>query len=134
MEKRFKREIKSLGKISNFVSDFIGRNGIDDSLTFTINLAVEELFTNMVKYNTRNTNEISISLNKDGNRLVVRLIDHDVEPFDVTKRGKVNIRQRLADRKPGGLGIHIVKKLVDEIDYEYRNRQSTVTLIKMLEE
>lgn len=134
MEKRFKREIKSLDKISNFVSDFIARNGIDDSLTFTINLAVEELFTNLVKYNAQNTNEISISLNRDGNRLVVRLIDYDVEPFDVTKQGKVNIRQRLADRKPGGLGIHIVKKLVDKIDYEYRNRQSTVTLIIMLEE
>ena len=134
MEKKFKRELKSLDKISNFVSDFIARNGIDDSLTFTINLAVDELFTNMVKYNTQNKNEISISLNRDGNRLVVRLIDHDVEPFDMTKRGKVNTRQRLADRKPGGLGIHIVRKLVDKIDYEYRNRQSTVTLIKMLEE
>ena len=134
MEKRFKREIKSLGKISNFISDFIARNGIDDSLTFTLNLALEELFTNMVKYNTQNTNEILISLNRDGNRLVVRLIDHDVEPFDMTARGEVDVEKRLEDRKPGGLGIHIVKKLVDKIEYEYRNRKSTVILIKMLEE
>ena len=134
MEKKFKREIKSLEKISRFISEFITTSNIDDSHAIPINLVVEELFTNMVKYNAENTNDISVSLNKDGSRLIISLTDFDVEPFDVTKRGKVNVDQLLEDRKPGGLGIHIVKKFVDKIDYQYKNRQSKITLIKMLEE
>jgi len=134
MEKKFKREIKSLEKISRFISEFITTSNIDDSHTIPINLVVEELFTNMVQYNAENKNDISVSLNKDGSRLIISLTDFDVEPFDVTKRAEVNVDQLLEDRKPGGLGIHIVKKFVDKIDYQYKNRQSKITLIKMLEE
>jgi len=39
----------------------------------------------------------------------------------------------LEERKPGGLGIHLVKRLVDHIDYEYADRNSTTTFIKNLE-
>ncbi|MFQ5798288.1 MAG: ATP-binding protein [Bacteroidota bacterium] len=134
MEKKFKRELKSLEKISRFISEFITTSNIDDSHTISINLVVEELFTNMVKYNAENKNDISISLNKDGSRLIISLTDFDVEPFDVSKTGEVNVDQLLEDRKPGGLGIHIVKKFVDKIDYQYKNRQSKITLIRMLEE
>ncbi len=134
MEKKFKREIKSLEKISRFISEFITTSNIDDSHTIPINLVVEELFTNMVQYNAENKNDISVSLNKDGSRLIISLTDFDVEPFDVTKRGEVNVDQLLEDRKPGGLGIHIVKKFVDKMEYQYKNRQSKIILIKMLEE
>lgn len=55
MEKKFKREIKSLDKIAHFISEFITKNRIDESLSFPINLVIEELFTNMVKYSTEST-------------------------------------------------------------------------------
>lgn len=133
MERKFKREIKSLDQISNFITDFISKNLIDDSIGFTVNLVIEELFTNMVKYNPESTSEISISLAKDENELVINLTDFDVEPFDITRTEEVNTRKPLEARKPGGLGIHLVKRLVDKIDYEYEGRQSKITLVKNLE-
>lgn len=133
MERKFKREIKSLDQISNFITDFISKNLIDDSIGFTVNLVIEELFTNMVKYNLESTSEISISLAKDGKKLVISLTDYEVEPFDITRTEEVNTRKPIEDRKPGGLGIHLVKRLVDKIDYEYEGRQSKITLVKNLE-
>ncbi len=133
MEKHFQRDIKSLDKIFEFICEFIAENKIDESTAFSINFAIEEIFTNMVKYNPENQNNISISLNKDGNKLILCLTDYDVGYFDITKLKEVDISQSLQERKAGGLGLHIVKQMVDEMDYEYKNRNSRITIIKHLE-
>lgn len=134
MEKKFKKETDSLGQIFDFIGEFVEANQLDDSMTFTINLAIEELFTNMVKYNVQSINDISISLIKSDNKLILTLTDYDVEPFDITKTENLDVTQSLEHRRIGGLGIPLVKKMVDEIRYEYRNRQSKITLIKELGE
>ncbi len=133
MEKHFQRDIKSLDKIFGFICEFIAENKIDESTAFSINFAIEEIFINMVKYNPENQNNISISLNKDGNKLILCLTDYDVGHFDITKLKEVDSSQPLQERKAGGLGLHIVKQMVDEIDYEYKNRNSRITIIKHLE-
>lgn len=133
MEKKFKRKISSLEEVFNFIHEFSAANGLDESVVFTINLAVEEIFTNMVKYSTENSNDILLDLKMDKNDLVIHLTDFDVEPFDITKTAEVDTRQTLQERKAGGLGIHLVKQMMDEIDYEYKDRRSKITLIKHLE-
>ena len=133
MKKRFKRQFSSLNKVFDFVNIFIQKNSVDKSVSFTLNLAIEELFTNMVKYSKESTSDISIDIAKKNSTLIVTLIDFDVEPFDLTKSKEVDIKAHLNDRKVGGLGIHLVKKMVDKIDYEYKNRESKITFIISLE-
>ena len=133
MEQQFKKELKSLEKIFEFLNHFMSANDIDASTAFSINVADEEFFTNMVKYDSDRSNDISISAVKETNRLVIRLTANDVERFDVTRAAAVNTNQSLAERKVGGLGIHMAKRLIDSISYDYRDRTSTITLIKNLE-
>ena len=133
MEKKFKKEISSLDEIFDFIGEFVTANEIDDSITLKINLAVEELVTNMVKYNVESMNDISISLNKHDNKLILVLTDFDVEPFDITQTEDIDTTQSLEARRIGGLGILLLKRMVDGINYEYENRQSKITLIKELE-
>jgi anti-sigma regulatory factor (Ser/Thr protein kinase) len=123
----------SLDDIFDFIGAFVNTNGIDQASIYTINLAVEELFTNMVKYNPESAYDISIGIDKTANNLVVTLIDTDVEPFDMTQTADVDVTKSLEERKAGGLGIHLIKKMVSRIEYEYSNRQSRITLIKHLE-
>lgn len=134
MEKKFKRDIGSLEDIFAFLSEFKRRSNIDNSAAFGLDLIVEELFTNMVKYNSEGSNDILISLEKTGNRLVLIFNDYDGEPFDITKVGEVNTKQCLEERKVGGLGIHLVKTIADHIDFEYHDRSSKITVIKELDE
>ena len=133
MEQKFKREIRSLEKIFDFISGFSTANRIGDSDVFVIKFVVEEIFTNMVKYNSRSNKDILVSLRRHSNTLSISLIDFDVDPFDLTKTEEVDIHQSLRERKVGGLGLHLVKKMVDKVDYEYKNRESKVTLTKTLE-
>lgn len=133
MQQSFKRDFTALDEIFSFISQATSPRKVDESVTFTISLAVEEVFTNMVKYNTGNAQEISISLDVDSRRVVVQLIDGDVDPFEPSSQEAVIVDKPLQDRKIGGLGLHLVKSMVDKVTYEYKDRQMKVTVIKNLE-
>ena len=133
MDKKFKRDVSSLDDIFRFIDEFSVKTGLDESVVFTINLVVEELFTNMVKYSSENINEILLELKKDENDLIIHLTDFDVDPFDINKTAEVDTKQSLKERRVGGLGIHLVKQMIDKIEYEYKDRQSKIILIKHLE-
>jgi anti-sigma regulatory factor (Ser/Thr protein kinase) len=91
---------------------------------------MEELFTNMVKYNPNNSNDILLDVSTDDESITVSLTDYDVDAFDVTATRDVNVSAPLEHRKPGGLGLHLIQKMVDTLKYEYSDRQSTVTFTK----
>ncbi len=133
MDKKFKRDLSSLDDIFKFIDEFSVKTGLDESVVFTINLVVEELFTNMIKYTSENINEILLELKKNGDDLIIHLTDFDVDPFDITKTAEVDTKQSLEERRVGGLGIHLVKQMIDKIEYEYKDRQSKIILIKHLE-
>jgi len=133
MDKKFKRDLNSLDGIFKFINEFSAKTGVDESVVFTINLVVEELFTNIVKYTSESTDEILLELRKNENKLIIYLTEFDVEPFDITKTAEVDTQQSLEERRVGGLGIHLVKQMMDKIEYEYKDRQSKIILTKHLE-
>ncbi len=133
MDKKFKRDLSSLDEIFKFINEFSAKTGVDESVVFTINLVVEELFTNMVKYASENSNEILLELKKNEDDLIIHLTDFDVDPFDISKTAEVDTQQSLEERRVGGLGIHLVKQMIDKIEYDYKNRQSKIILTKHLE-
>ena len=132
-QKSFPRTAASLPEIFEFMDSFFARAGVGDTHRLPMQFAVEELFTNLVKYSQGGTREILLDLRRDGVRLVVSLTDFDVERFDIRSVPNVNVDLDLKDRKPGGLGIHLLKRMVDDVDYEYIDGRSTTTLVKRLE-
>lgn len=133
MDRKFKKRLSSLDAVFNFIDEFFEINQIDKAIIYSMHLAAEELFTNLVKYNFMSHHDILVHLQKNGRSLVMRLTDFEVESFDITKSPEVDVNQHLAERKVGGLGLHLVKQMVDKVDYEYKNKNSTITLIKYLE-
>lgn len=114
------------------ISDFVATNRVGEAEAFAVRLAVEELFVNMVKYNPGATGAIRIGVSRDGARLVVSMTDSGVERFDVTKAPEYDGSLPLAARRPGGLGIHLARRMMDDVKYTYENGQSTITLTKLL--
>ncbi len=130
MQSTFDRSVASLDSIFSFTDSFFEAEAIDQSLRFAVNFTVEELFTNMVKYNVGGGSDILISLEKSDDGLVVSLTDFDVEPFDVTRVAAADTDAPIEQREAGGLGIHLVRKMVDSIDYDYRDGHSRITFTK----
>jgi anti-sigma regulatory factor (Ser/Thr protein kinase) len=134
MDQVFPRQIGALDEIFAFLAEFIDRHGIDDDTSYAIRFAAEELFTNMVKYNKGTNNGITLQVGVDEAGQVVRmqLIDTGVDPFDPASLDTVNVDAPLEDRVPGGLGIHLVRALVDDLSYAYADREMRVTVVKRL--
>ena len=124
------RDIGELERIANVTRVFFAEKDIDTGLRNVVDLAIEELFVNMVKYNTGTHAKIEIKLEPQQDGIKVTLTDFDVERFDPTVHGKVDVNAPLEDRVPGGLGVFLTLKLVDSIEYDYRDRVSKITFIK----
>lgn len=133
MTREFKKEFASLDGIFAFLDESFKGIPVSSEGMYAINLAVEEFFTNMVKYGKGSRQDITMSVEQEGERLLVRLTDHGVERFDPTARGEVNTSLPLEERRPGGLGIHLAKQMLDGILYSYEDGSSTVTIVKKVE-
>lgn len=134
----FGRSVDSIPGIFEFTSQFFARGQVDPSLLPAVDLAIEELFTNMVKYGKPSDPhaEVRIDMATVEGGVEVTLTDFDVEPFDVTLAPDADIGLPIAERKPGGLGLHLTRRLVDAWNYEYKKetRESRVTFRKTLGE
>lgn len=132
MQALFSRSLDSLEELFAFTESFFTSEGIDRQSWYTVNLAVEELFTNMVKYNPAGGSEISLRMQRTGEVVEVRMRDPGATPFDVTEPREVDPGAPIESRKSGGLGLYLVQQLVDSLDYSYRDGTSTVTFTKKL--
>jgi serine/threonine-protein kinase RsbW len=132
MEKKFRKDFSSLESIDAFVRSYAEGHSLDEETVFAVNFAIEELFTNMVKYQPTGSNDVSIELSGDPQTLTIRMVDFGVEYFDPTAAPPVDTSKPLLERRPGGLGVHLVKQFIDEFRYQYVGNDSVITLIKKL--
>ncbi|MDH4156665.1 MAG: ATP-binding protein [candidate division Zixibacteria bacterium] len=130
--KKFPRTIGALDDIFEFLEQYCATHNLGSATAGTVCLAVEEIFTNMVKYNEATAPNIEIGVSLYEDRLEVRLVDAGVSEFDITHVPEVDTSQPLKNRRPGGLGLHLVKKIMDRVEYEYTDGTSKITMIKYL--
>ncbi len=130
MQKKFNRSYDSLDQIFEFTERILSTEEIEQSLRFPVHFVMEELFTNMVKYNPGNSNDILLDVDASDHLVTVSITDYDVHEFDVTADREVDTESSLEERPIGGLGLHLIKRMVDTIEYDYNSKQSTVTFTK----
>ena len=127
MEKKFKRNFEEIRDIVSMTANFFAQESLDNALRNSVDLAIEELFVNMVTYNTETKADILIEMQRDNGGIEVSLTDYNVDRFDPTEATSVDIEAPLDQRTPGGLGLYLVIKMVDSIHYEYHDRTSKIT-------
>jgi anti-sigma regulatory factor (Ser/Thr protein kinase) len=132
MERTFRKSIASLDEVFAFLDGEFAQHGPDPGSAYALTLAVEEFFTNFVKYNPESSRDLTVGVRLDGDALAVTLIARDVNPFDVTAAGPADLSLSLEERTPGGLGIHLSRHMLDDVRYSHENRCSTITLVKRL--
>lgn len=128
----FRRSFDALAQVFEFSGRFYESEGVAAEVRLELDFCLEEIYTNLVKYNRGGQQEIEIELERQGNRLVARITDRDVEPFDPTRVPAADVTLPLAQREPGGLGLHLVRRLADDLSYDYTNRCSRITVTKRL--
>ena len=127
----FERDVQAVQAMAAFTAAFFAREVIDPALRPDVDLTLEELFTNMVKYG-RSGARVRVDLKSIADGVEATLTDYDVEPFDVTRAPDVDVALPIERRKPGGLGLHLIRRVMDSIEYSYaqETRQSRITVRK----
>jgi serine/threonine-protein kinase RsbW len=130
----FKRSIDSLEAIFAFTAETFEREALAAEIRTPVDFALEELFTNVVKYGNRTEAPVHIEMTRLPAGVEVTLVEEDALPFDPTHRPPVDITLPIEERIPGGMGLHLVSKLVDAWEYRYDDarREGLTTFRKSL--
>lgn len=131
--REFARDIGALDDIFGFLDQAVSGADVDDRSRLVLRLAVEELFTNMVKYNPRSRSRIRVRIAASDDRVTVELIDPDTDPFNPLNHPPVDTTRPIDQRRRGGLGIHLVRNMADDVQYSYEGREMTISVTKRME-
>ena len=132
MQATFQRSLATLDEVFAFIERFFDGNPADEKSLYAIKLVVEELFTNMVKFNPTGPATVEMELKRLDDAVEVRMSDREPEPFDVTRPSPLDPEAPVEKREESGMGLFLVQQFVDSLDYSYRDGTSTITFVKRL--
>jgi serine/threonine-protein kinase RsbW len=128
--------LDSLARISEFITDATARVGLDEHAAWQVQLAVDEAATNVIQhgYDQGIPGKIELSWRQDGPSLVVALRDYG-RRFDPENVPAPDITSPLEERQAGGLGIFLMGRLMDSVQFEFDDeRGNLLTMTKRLEQ
>ena len=118
------------GKAMDFVATELKQLDFTAAVRAEILIAVEEIFVNIASYAYKPDEDghVNLSVTVDG-KAVIRFEDSGL-PFNPLEKSDPDLDVPLMDRKIGGLGIHFVKKMMDEVEYVYADGKNILTISK----
>lgn len=128
-----KNDIHEVPRFSIFMKSVTEEMGLEKSLAHQMRLAIEEAVVNVMEfaYPIGTEGDVTVKMMSDGQTLCCQIIDAGV-PFDPTAQKTADISLSAEDRQIGGLGILLVRELMDSIHYMRTGGKNVLTLMKKL--
>ena len=126
-------DIEQVPQLADFVDMVCEEVGFDPSVSIQMNLAIEEAVVNVMSYAypVGTVGNVIIEAQANEDCLTFTIIDNGT-PFDPTAKSEVDTTLSAEERPIGGLGIHLVRQLMDSINYERIDNKNILTLRKKL--
>lgn len=123
-------QVESVGKLRDFIEGVFRKNKIDDRVTNAFRLSIDEAATNVVKHGyAGRSGNIVLRLILDKEDVTAYLID-DGKYFDPNRVKDPNLQQYVQARKKGGLGILIIRRLMDSVEYSKTDEGNVLKISK----
>lgn len=124
---QFAAKFEFLDEIREYVGNIARENGFGDKDIYNIQLATDEAASNIIEHAYENISDgmLELSCGVQSDTIKIILTDHG-EPFDPSEIPLPDLKADLSDRKIGGLGIFLMRKLMDEVHYEPKADKSNV--------
>jgi serine/threonine-protein kinase RsbW len=127
--------LESLPEFSAFIVDASQALGIDSDSAYKLQLAVEEACVNVIRHGSggirAGDRSIALDVRRDGQTCTVTVRDRG-SAFDPTSLPPPDLCADLRRRRPGGLGIFLMRQLMDEVRYKAGDGVNTLTMVKRL--
>ncbi len=124
-------DVKEVTKMNTFIKDVLAHLNIDKSLVSKMRLALEEAVVNVIEYAypAGRKGDVNICVTHDGKRLRFIITDSGIA-FNPTEASSADTTLSAEERPVGGLGIHLMRQLMDSVNYERINGKNVLTLTK----
>ncbi|MDO4732581.1 MAG: ATP-binding protein [Bacillota bacterium] len=127
--------LDELDRVQDFIRNELERCNCPSEIQFQIELAVEEIFINIVNYayhpEIGDATVFCQVEEDDPLRVIIQFLDQG-RPFDPLAREDVDAHAKVMQEEVGGLGIFLVKNIMDDVSYAYENGKNVLTIIKSL--
>lgn len=133
LELVIKNNLAEIERVNSNFNTFAEQQALPAAVRQKINIALDELLNNIITYayDAEGEHEIEVSIALGDQRLVITLVDRG-RPFNPFAWEKPDTTKSLQEREIGGLGIHLVRKIMDDVSYERRIDKNVVKLVKRL--
>jgi serine/threonine-protein kinase RsbW len=126
-----KNDLSELDRLHPFLEEIGQKTGVSKKCILETNLTLEEVFSNIVSYgfadHADHLIKITVTIAKDSFKIRV---EDDGKPFNLLKAKQPDLPDNVEDCKPGGLGIHLIRHLMDEIRYRRQQNRNVLTMTK----
>lgn len=132
--RKLTNEISRLDDLSSLLEEAVEKLQVPPRCLYEVTLALEEIFTNIVKYAYDDDagHLIHVIIGQKGKDALVIRFEDDGQPFDPTQARDPDLDLPVEERPVGKLGVFIVKKIMDSMAYERVEGKNILTLIKTL--
>jgi anti-sigma regulatory factor (Ser/Thr protein kinase) len=109
--------------------------GLSDEIEFQLDLVLDEMVSNVIRHGIKDSGQhiIDVNLQHDGQQLTLEIEDDGV-PFNPFDAPVPDITKPIEERRPGGLGVYLVRQMMDSLAYERRDGKNCLLIKKSLEE
>lgn len=128
-----RNDLTELERLAQSVSAWCQANSISSETEFQVNLALNEIVSNVIEYGWKDQGEhrICVGAWRLQNELRVEIVD-DATPFNPLEAPEPDVEQPLEERTVGGLGIHLVRQIMDALEYRRRDGKNCLVMKKKL--
>ena len=132
-----KNDLAELARVSGVVDEFGERNAIPAAALFDLHLALDEILTNIVSYGYDDDHEhaiivrLTLAAAQQPQRIDVEVED-DGRPFNPLEAPEPAVNRPLQERPIGGLGIYLVRRVMDSLEYRRQQGKNVLVMRKTL--
>lgn len=126
-------DVMEVPRLTDFINDVCQSLGIEEILTMQLTLAVEEAAVNVMNYAYEPGTVGTVDLDAEaGNGELKIIISDSGVAFDPTQKAEADITLTAEERPIGGLGIFLVRQIMDDVSYRRQDGRNILTLTKKL--
>ena len=131
---QFELTLEELHRICALIEDFGEQQQWPPDLTYQVHLVIDEVGTNVVEHGrTFEAQSMEVKIISDRRSVIIEITD-DGKPFNPLQDApSPDFSAALEDRQIGGLGLHLIRELMDEESYERAHGKNQLTLVKLRE-
>ncbi|NGP89125.1 ATP-binding protein [Fodinibius halophilus] len=120
-----------LSEVRDFVAKHASEFGFAPQDVDDIRLAVDEAYTNIIKHAYKNDRQksVDIELGYNSQKFWISLLDTG-DAFDPSNYSKPDVRQKIKEKKRGGVGVYLIRKLMDDVEYQTKGSVNEIRMTK----